>query len=438
MPRLLNVIAWLLLGIPAAHAAHVDDHFIVGVGTHLMDRDTNLPRAMRRLSDVGATSLRDDVYWSSVEGQPGQLGINPRWRELLANASKRQMSKVLILSYGNQFYDDNAKPRNAQVKAGFARYVDFVSRTFAGQVDFYEIWNEWDQENDIDRVLFKERSLSDDYAQLVKDTADQLRHNDPKAKVLAGAVTTQGIREGFADRLVQAGGMDKVDGISLHPYVHCEKNGGNNTPENWIKWLSDVDQRLTRLAGRAVPLYLTEMSWPSSDEPCGVDERTQAMYLARSFFLAKTRPNIKGMWWYDLINDGLDLKEREHNFGLLHNDLSEKPAYGVLKAISPTLSEYRYDSLKSLQADNLYLLNFARGDDQLLVAWTVGRPRVVKIESNGMVQGPVQSVDTEHPGRGRTDSGQWQCSDNRCTTVVTLSEYPRIISLGNASWLFSR
>ncbi|MDE1166978.1 MAG: hypothetical protein PW845_16770 [Pseudomonas sp.] len=438
MPRLLNFIAWLLLGLPLAQAAHAEDHFIVGVGTHLMDRDTDLPRAMRLLSDVGATSLRDDVYWSSVEGQPGQLGIYPRWRELLASASKRHLSKVMILSLGNQYYDNNAKPRNAGVKAGFARYVDFVSKAFVGQVDYYEIWNEWDLENDIDRALFKGRSLSDDYVQLVKDTAAQLHQNDPKARVLAGAITTQGIRQGFADRLVQAGALDKVDGLSLHPYVHCEKNGGGNTPESWIKWLGEVDQRLTALAGRAVPLYLTEMSWPSSDEPCGVDEKTQAMYLARAYFLAKTRPNIKGMWWYDLLNDGLDPKEREHNFGLLRNDLSEKPAYGVLKAIAPTLGEYRYDSSKSLQADNLYLLNFSRGDDQVLVAWTAGRPRVVKIQSNGLVQGPVQSIDTEHPGRGRTDSGQWQCTEERCSTVVTLGEFPRIISLGNASWLFTR
>lgn len=31
------------------------------------------------------------------------------------------------------------------------------------------------------------------------------------------------------------------------------------------------------------------------------------------------------MWWYDFINDGNDRKNAEHNFGVLNNDLSEKP-----------------------------------------------------------------------------------------------------------------
>ena len=37
--------------------------------------------------------------------------------------------------------------------------------------------------------------------------------------------------------------------------------------------------------------------------------------VAKFMFLAKSRPFIKGIWWYDSINDGDDRTNKEHNFG---------------------------------------------------------------------------------------------------------------------------
>ncbi len=434
MRTLLPCLALLLQGCLYAAVAAADEPFIIGTTTHLMDGAPTLARQFQLASEAGIDSVREDAYWARVELAPGQLQMPASWRAYQSARTARGLGNVVILDYGNQFYDNNALPRTPAVSGAFASYVDFVSRALAGQVKFYEIWNEWDQAGPGDRAV------SDDYVALVKATALQVRGNDPKARVLAGAITSEGLNKGFADRLIEGGVADRVDGLSLHPYVHCAGDLGK-TPESWIKWLMSIEQRLTRLAGKPIPLYLTEMGWPSASEPCGVDEETQAKFLARAFFLAKTRPEIKGMWWYDLVNDGSNPSEREHNFGLLKPDLTPKAAYQVLKAIAPIIRQYRYDSLKSLQADDLYLLNFAKGDDQVLVAWAVGRPRQVKIEANGRQQGAVQTLDTRHPDRGRVTTGQWLCpkaEEEHCTTVITLDDFPRIISLGNASWLFTR
>ena len=436
MRRLPLYLALAVQGAMTTGVVAAAEPFIVGTTTHLMDGSPLLARQFQLASEAGINSVREDAYWARVELAPGQLQFPTSWREYDAARTGRGMANLVILDYGNQFYENNALPRTPAVSNGFASYVDFVTRAMAGRVSLYEVWNEWDLAGAGDR------RLSDDYLALVKLTSRQIRQNDPKAKVLAGAVTTAGINEGFADRLVQGGVADWVDGLSLHPYVHCYGDSDvRKTPEGWIQWMTAVDQRLTRLAGKPVPLYLTEMGWPTNTGKCGIDEDTQAQYLARAYFLAKTRPNIRGMWWYDLVEDGTDAEEFEHHFGLLRPNLAPKPAYNVLKAISPVLTQYRYDSLKSLQAGDLYLLNFAKGDEQVLVAWTVGQPRQVKIEANGRQQGPVQTLDTRHPERGRVTSGQWQCpkaEEEHCTTVITLDVFPRIISLGTASWLFTR
>lgn len=433
MPRLLHRITWLLLGLVTLGHAKAADDFIVGVGTHLLDGSQPPGRPVKLIEEAGISSVRDDAFWSTAEPEKRHLYIAPAWRRYLSLLHANQLNSLLILGYGNEFYENYAKPRSQLVKDAFANYVNFVTYTLRGQVEFYEVWNEWDLENPSDPAFTLE------YAELVNETAQRIRLNDPQARVLAGAVTTRGIEEGFADRLIKAGVMEHLDGLSLHPYVYCRKTLKANSPESWMKWLSEVDQRLAGLAGRPVPLYLTQMSWPSSDEPCGVSETTQAAFLARSFFLARIHPNIKGMWWYDLLNNGFDPKAREDNFGLLGSDLREKLAYATLKSITPVLTEYEYNSKQSAISENLYQLNFAKGDEQVLVAWAIGQPRQVKIESTGALQGPVQMLDTREPHLGRVDTdSQWECIEHRCTAVVTLNEFPRIISLGKANWLFTR
>lgn len=413
-------------------AVQADEPFIIGVGTHLLNANKPSTTAMQLVGNAGIQSVRDDAFWSTAEPRPGQLQIAPAWKTYLANAQAQQLSTLLILGYGNQFYDNNAKPRTPKVKTAFANYVDFVTRGLGKQVDFYEIWNEWDLEDPTSAPF------SSDYATLIKDTTQQIRAIHPQVKILAGAVSSQGIEGGFADRLVEAGILDTVDGLSLHPYVHCRGPSGNK-PESWIAWLRQIDARLSAKAGKPIALYLTEMGWPSHDGHCGISEQTQAAYLARSFFLAQTLPSIKGMWWYDLINDGNDRQDQEHNFGLLNPDLTAKPAYQTLLAISPTLRQYRYDAAASSLTEHLYLLNFSNGVERVVVAWTTDKPRPVTIVASSAQTGFVRLIDTAKPEQGQISSqAVWTCLDGQCSAPVELSNFPKIISVGTTHTLSTR
>lgn len=225
--------------------------------------------------------------------------------------------------------------------------------------------------------------------------------------------------------------MQSVDGLSLHPYVHCRRRG-ENTPEAWIEWLAGVDMELSRAANKPVPLYLTEMAWPAHQGACGIDETLQAAYLARSFFLARTLPNVRGYWWYDFRNDGTDKREREHNFGLLRQDYSPKPAYRVLEAISPIIKDYQFLG-RVEESRNSVLLRFGNDEDQLLVAWsTTDQTRPVTITSAGKSASNLKLLDTAQPDKGWTTAIAWQCPSNadHCAARVELSAFPKILSLG--------
>ncbi|MEW6174945.1 MAG: hypothetical protein AB1588_04535 [Pseudomonadota bacterium] len=409
-------------------AQTVDEPFVVGVCAHELHKGDPSGRAYAMMRDAGITSVRTDAHWAYVERQPNQLKIEPSWQRYLKETARHGLSTQFILGYGNQHHGGGEKPRSEPVRAAYNRYVDFVTENLKGEVAYYEIWNEWDVEDP------RDPAFTQDYARLIADAAGIIRQRDPAATVLAGAVTSQGIESGFALRLLENGLMQSVDGLSLHPYVHC-RGWRRNTPEAWIDWMAEVDKELTRAAGRPVPLYLTEMAWPSHQGACGIDESLQAAYLARAFFLARTLPNIKGMWWYDFRNDGTDKTEREHNFGLVRQDFTPKPAYPVLAAISEIVSQYAYLGRLENTANDVVMLRFARGEDELLVAWSTGKPRTVELrgnESNEGITGRVAMIDTAQPRHGRVTTGnEWRCpaSDDACSTTVKLDGFPKIISL---------
>ncbi|MFJ3521419.1 hypothetical protein ACIPO9_02990 [Pseudomonas sp. NPDC090203] len=396
--------------------------FIVGVATHSMNNTTQPLRSLDLAKSAGVTSVRDDGFWSTAEPAPGQLRIIAPWRAWLSTANALDLSPMVILGYGTSF-NGNAKPRSAAVKAPYLNYVDYITRQLGNPVKYYEVWNEWDIEGP------KDPRLSSDYVALVRDAAPIIRKNNPQARVLAGAVTSAGIKGGFVDRIVAAGVLKYADGISLHPYVHCEGHD-RNTPESWIGWMRSVDHDISSKAGKPVPLYLTEMSWPSHEGTCGISPVRQSAYLARAYFLARTLPNIKGMWWYDLIDDGKVRDEQEHHFGLLNVDLSSKPAYSTLKAITPYLRDFNYVPSESLQADSVYKLVFSNGRERIMVAWATGRPREDRITATALNNTPLRMLDTQVPDKGMLDSGQrWTCTGDQCAVPVTLTEFPKIYRL---------
>lgn len=323
MPVLLVPMYGVLVGVPAAAA----DDLIVGVGTHLSGGKRPIEKTLDLLSAAGAESLRDDATWAAVEPKKGELRIPPHWDVLVNEARKRNIEPLWILAYGNKFYDGGAKPHSPEGIAAFTRYAEFVVRHFKGRVSRYEIWNEWEHWTGNTTP-----GSAEGYVRLVRSVYPAIKKVDPQAEVLVGAVGAEGMRKGYLRRLIELGVLDNADGLSLHTYLHCRRWGSG--PADWAHWMRDLDRELADLTGIRQTFYVTEMGWPAHEGKCGVSEEEQAEYLTQMFVLARDLSFIKGIWWYDFQNDGPDSTNQEHNFGLVRQDFSKKPAYEALQAIS--------------------------------------------------------------------------------------------------------
>lgn len=309
-------LALALMPRVAAPAGRALTPFVWGIGTHLIGSADGAQK-LDHLRELGAGSFRDDVHWQDVERTSQVFAAPATWDHFVAEASQRHLTPLLILDYGNPLYDAGERPTSERGIAAFATYAGFIASHFKSAHAIYEVWNEWHM-----------RSREDvrAYVALLAASHDAIKRSDPGAVVIGG-----GFNVGAVDALetfVAEGGLRHLDGLSIHPYVHCERSRGS-------QGFMDLVIRMARLGQSpdALPLYITEAGWPTHRGDCGISEELAAEHLARAYLIARCLPRVAGLWWYDLKDDGPDRREREQNFGLLAVDWRPKAAAAVARRI---------------------------------------------------------------------------------------------------------
>jgi len=340
----------------------------VGVGTHV---GNNLA-AVQNILDNLDLSFRDDFRWSNMETQKGVLtyaNVNKNLDALIADALKRHKQPIILLSNGNKLYDGGGQISSAEGLAAYARYAQFVAKHMGNNVLQYEVWNEWPGGSGWTQQQPSSKGDPVAYANLLRATYPAIKAANPKAVVIGGGMGYPDI--GWLTKFADAGGLAAIDGISIHPYVHCNAHSplppsntrvGSNlasrqsrlgvtrvadsstyipiggTAEQSIAYVDSLKSFVDKHApGRNMSVYVTEIGWPTMTGQCGIPDTQAAAYLQRFMLLALARPYVAGVWWYDLQDDGTDPANREFHFGLTAHDFSPKPAYTALTGLMEIL-----------------------------------------------------------------------------------------------------
>jgi hypothetical protein len=306
--------------------------FQFGVCVHLAMAKSDAATVTRLVEQASFNSIRDDAYWSGVERAAGVLEYPARYaesRRAMRTVAQRGGQPIVILAYGNQFYDGGGFPVSPEGIAAYARYAGFVVGTLRDSVRQFEVWNEW---NSGFGSKPKARSGSAaDYVELLAPAAAAIRAANPDAMVIGGV--TAGVDLAWMRELIAAGGLEHLDAVSVHSYTLFRRHVN---PEGAIRSLDKLHALLKEAAPRRnIPVFVTEMGWPTNQGAHGVTERDAAKYLVRFTVLARSRPWIAGVWWYDLIDDGASGANPQHRFGLVRRDVTPKPAFAAARALAP-------------------------------------------------------------------------------------------------------
>ncbi len=360
----------------------------IGACTH-MAQGRNQEQTCRAAVNAGIPFVRDEVHWQTVEPIKGQLSFpeRSRWVE---SATENGINCLVVLTYGNTVYDFG-KPAQADLDAGgardctlpvrdgnqettaddeyfdaYIRYVDFVSKSLAGKVSAYEIWNE----PDIKYFNTKDATAAD-YTEMLKAAYRTIKNNDPDVTVLGGAIAFE---TDFIDGMMKAGAGDYMDGLSVHYYL------GKGAPEKRSRnRLDEYRDVLVKYGFDKMPVWVTETGWANSN----VDEQTQAQYIIRNAvfydeFLLDY--GIEGQYFtYELqdssiTSDILGGEEYENSLGLYKNDFTPKISAGAVKAFNTITAGKKLIDLNKTKyglfyQKSAYIATYSQSGQTVYVVW---------------------------------------------------------------------
>jgi exo-beta-1,3-glucanase (GH17 family) len=136
----------------------------------------------------------------------------------------------------------------------------------------------------------------------------------------------------FLEKLYYEDARNCYDVVDIHPYVHPVRQGINALQRS-----VDEARAVMLKYGDSRPIWLGEIGWSTAlnafDVP-SITEEQQAQWVTAVFTTLKEPDKI---FWYNFKNTGTDPQDEEQNFGLLHYDMTSKPAYKAFSDLSVPL-----------------------------------------------------------------------------------------------------
>jgi hypothetical protein len=130
------------------------------------------------------------------------------------------------------------------------------------------------------------------------------------------------------------------DAFAYHPYWYGH-DPAQHAAGGPFDRITTLRERMDELGAVSKPIFLTE--YGESTASCGgecVSEQVQAEHLGQMIDAAASRSEwkIERLLIYQLLDRGTNSPEREEQFGLLRENGSAKPAYGIVRA---AIAKYR-------------------------------------------------------------------------------------------------
>ena len=379
--------------IPAGPTPGRGDGFLFGMCSHTH----RWPERSRRLEAeaaglCGVKFMRSTFTWSAMQPEPGTpdfkltdaitelyakqniemlggLGFVPRWAapEELRNSSEwRDWNRCM-------------PPLDL-----WRNMVGAAAAHYRGKIRFWRVWNEPDFYN------FARFSAAE-YVELVKSAYEELKKNDPDARLIVGDFAT----------LIQLTGRGK-DNVKFQEesltgargYFDLHSHHEHGPFPKYEHVVDDLLLPLRRKIGIDAPWLAGETAIAST----GGQERFQAETLFKKLIFARSRGAVAYLW-YNLRNDGFDPHNSEHHYGMLTHDFYPKTVYSVYNMLARRYSGSEF-TRQIPAGEGRYLFEFRRGNDLLLAGWNESgnsMPVPVAVRTDAASAVRIDWMDNETP-----------------------------------------
>lgn len=388
---------------------------MVGVGVHFGiggEYGYDPVRSAKAIEDIGFDSFRDDLSWRHFD----KSGVTAK---LAGFMNVTRARPLLILTAWNDDLPGGRVPLEGSARAAFGAFGAKAARHLGTeQPALLEIGNEWNLGAARGQPRFTDEGRTEDprsaanYAPLAQAGVTAIKRSAPRAQVLVGAAGTDPQWQ-WVRGVVRRGGLRGADGLSVHIYNQCEARTNDRTAAQAFEQLDRLKQALVPSALKAMPpVYVTEIGWPTATK-CVVSREMQAANMAQFLLWTSATPWVRGVWLYQLKDQGHQPADIEDNFGLYDYDYGPKPAVCAVRE-SIRLIRSAVSSRAIRVNEGTFLLHLSTKSGPRLLAWTAYPGRRVKL-----------SLDTKTPLVAQPLCGAGQAS----TRPIAVEQMPVVINL---------
>lgn len=318
---------------------------IFGINAHVPD-----VRKLDLIAAAGIRWVRVDFEWNNIEKQRGTYNWQA-YRDLVRESQKRNLSLYGGLG-GTPVWSGKTGEKNAPPQ-DIAAWTNFVTRAiteFAGQIEYWGLWNEpnltefWTGSN----TEYRDKILIPGY-KAAKAANPKCVVVGPEVSITAGNAWWTCITE-----ICSQGGRDAFDIFSCHVYkdkgpelvlevLEKGQRYADEMPAIPWPWIQSIWPKFK--AVRKVmeengilqkKLWLTEVGWSTGKGKGGCSEEKQASYYNSFCTSVMQQERVKWLdkvFFYELWDENAT---RENLWGLVTCDWREKQVYSTFKKFLTT------------------------------------------------------------------------------------------------------
>jgi hypothetical protein len=374
IPRVVPGIFALLLATAALQAPASAAPFLgVVADGPLADGEVDFKQQASLMTREGVQSVRTAFYWiqaqpfgpgsqipqgfEDINGVPTSFDATDR---VVAACAKNRLEVLPVVVEAPMWarVDPTREWSPPVDPSAYADYVAALARRYGSTgsfwashpdlprapIRFWQIWNEpagGDRPNDPSIFWDDTAPFQDRYVSMLSATRKALMSVDRRAKTVLGGLF--GRSWASLQSLYDHDARGLFDVVAIHPYAR--------TPTGSLRVARLVRRVMQQHGDGAVPLFVSELSWPSSDGkvstsyPITTTEQGQAKRLFRAFHLlgeARRQLRLRRAYWYTWIARDASASSAFDYSGLLHlkpsGAITAKPAFAAFRRVARWLA----------------------------------------------------------------------------------------------------
>ena len=318
------------------------------------------------LTAVGAEVYRDGFYWSGVEPSTKGIYTFGNYNSLFSDSRNTGAEMFCLVTGTNRNYlndEGTEKIKTDEQVEGFANFVLACAKNNP-DITKFEIYNE---------PAFG--YTGKEYKKIVLATAKKVKEYNPDIEIYAGSMVGDSravqTKDEFMSDFYDAELYPYVDGVCFHVYT-----GGCYADNTYFDDHVDTYTIQLHQQGGWKDLALTETGWfyvtkDLDTEPWSwgpTQERKGHELVKRSIICDDLDMSVLTL--YDFKNDGTDVSNEEHNFGVMTNDYKMYPSYYAMQEYFENVNQAQYLGRVKLDAEGkIDAYAYARNDDYFLITW---------------------------------------------------------------------